>query len=212
METIPWYKSAVIRQQVVMLIVGIFGLFKITTDLDVDATVTAVFADIAVLVPVWTILTRLFKAHPPLTDTAAMKEEDVQKQLKSQKGFIKIQAVLLLLGVSVALAACTGFQMAWKAADTVDKQAYVLAEQYASLVHEAADLKEKPTTPAAAVNAMQKADQAAKPAIARLRTLRDAYRAIDSAENAETLQKAVNDAVLLIADLVNAVKAAKGGE
>ena len=40
--TIPWYKSAIVRQQIVAFIVAGLGLLKITTDVDIDATVAAV--------------------------------------------------------------------------------------------------------------------------------------------------------------------------
>jgi hypothetical protein len=208
MEQIPWYQSAIIRQQIIALVAAIVGLLGLTSEIDVSGTVTAVLAGIAAVVPVWTIITRLTKAHPPLTDGAAQKEDAVQAKLK-QGGFARIGLMLALVAVS-GLVACTGLRHAWQAADTVDEQAYVLAEQYASLVKEAADLAQLPTTPQQAKDAMKAADAKAKPVVLKLKSLRDAYVAVDSAPNEEALQKAVNDAVLLIADLVRAVKQAKG--
>lgn len=130
--------------------------------------------------------------------------------INPQAGFFRVGMALLILGLLAAIAACTGLRTAWQAADTADEQAYVLAEQYSSLVKEAADLAQNPATPRAAVTVMQTADRKAQPVIANMKKLRDAYVAIGSAENEEALQKAVNDAVLLINDLVRAVKAAKG--
>jgi len=75
---IEWYNSGIIRQQIVMVIVGVLGLFGVTTDIDVDATVATVFAAIAVLVPIYTIVTRLFKPTPPITETAVNKERSMK--------------------------------------------------------------------------------------------------------------------------------------
>lgn len=68
--TIPWYQSAIIRQQLVALIVSVLGLLGIATEIDWSATVGAVFAAVAAIVPVWTIVTRLLKPAPPITATA----------------------------------------------------------------------------------------------------------------------------------------------
>lgn len=116
MEKIPWYQSAIVRQQVVMILVGLAGVLKLTTDIDIDATVTALFAAVAAVVPVWTLITRLTKPHPPLTDGAALKEDAVQKQLTAQAsrqgGFVRgaMIGVLLAFGsitaLSVTLAGC----------------------------------------------------------------------------------------------------------
>ena len=75
---IPWYQSAIIRQQIVALIVAVLGLLGVTTDIDWSATVTAVFAGIAAVVPIWTIVTRLVKPAPPITDAAATKLADLK--------------------------------------------------------------------------------------------------------------------------------------
>lgn len=111
MEKIPWYQSAIVRQQIVMILVGLFGVLGISTDIDIAATVTAVFAGISVLVPVWTLITRLTKANPPLTDVAARHEEDVQRELsavaKKQGGFVRpcLLGLLLAVGWGVAFVA-----------------------------------------------------------------------------------------------------------
>jgi hypothetical protein len=121
------------------------------------------------------------------------------------KSRLLIAAVLVL-----GLCACQHTQEAYKAADSPDEYAYVLREHYASLVHQAADLKEKPTTPREAVEVMQQAELAARPVVDTLRPLRDAYIAGKTAETEAQLQAAINSAVLLIADLVRAVRKASG--
>lgn len=101
MNQIPWYQSAIIRQQVVMLVVGLLGLLNIATDIDIDATVTAVFAGIAALVPMWTIITRLFKPTPPITTTAVlMTEARESAQASKEGGFIRAGMLGLILAVS----------------------------------------------------------------------------------------------------------------
>lgn len=111
MEKIPWYQSAIVRQQIVALIAAVVGLLGLTTDVDIDATVAAVFGGIAAIVPVWTIVTRLFKANPPLTDTAARKEVEVQAKLEEaagkapvpkQSGFVRAGMLALILALSGA--------------------------------------------------------------------------------------------------------------
>lgn len=111
----------------------------------------------------------------------------------------------------LALAACAGTKAAYQAAETPDEYAFVLAAHYASLVEQAAALRERPTTPPEAVAAMQRADTAAAPVVDRLRPLADAYKAVQSAENQAALQKAIDESVRLIADLIRAVRSAGGG-
>jgi hypothetical protein len=117
----------------------------------------------------------------------------------------------LFAGGIVTAPGCTGTQAAYRAAEgQPDQVAYVIAEQYASVLHEAAELKAKPTTPPAAIYAMQKADLAAQPAVDRLRSASDAYTAVKNAQTQAELQVAIDNAVRLIADVIAAVKQARG--
>jgi len=85
MNTIPWYRSQIIQQQLVALIAAVIGLLGIATDIDIAATVAAVFAAIAVLVPVVTIFTRIFKPSPNLTLAAELKEKELIAKGKIKK-------------------------------------------------------------------------------------------------------------------------------
>jgi hypothetical protein len=123
---------------------------------------------------------------------------------------MKVRTLLIAAVLTLGLNACASTREAYKAADSPDEYAYVLREHYASLVHEAADLKEKPTTPREAVEIMQQAELAARPAADKLRPLRDAFLAGRDAKTQAELQQAINDAVLVIADLVRAVRKAQG--
>lgn len=80
MENIPWYKSAIIRQQVVQIIVAVLTLVGVTTTIDWDFVVSVIFAVIALLVPAWTIVTRLTKPAPNLTVKAANKEAELKAE------------------------------------------------------------------------------------------------------------------------------------
>lgn len=128
---------------------------------------------------------------------------------------------VLLLACSAIVAGCAGTKAAYQEAQSLDEYAYVLTEHYASLVREAADLKEKPTTPAAAVRAMQEADKAVhlivvgnpsgSPPTPGLAELAASYQQVRDAKTEAELQEAVNAAILRIADLVRAIKTARGG-
>lgn len=123
---------------------------------------------------------------------------------------MKIPAFLTALLVSATLlAGCQHTREAYQAADTPDEYAFVMAEHYSSLLKEAADLKEKPSTPRAAVAAMQDIERKATPAVKKLKELRDAYLAVRTAQTEEDLQEAIDKAVLLVADMVRAVRAAR---
>jgi len=111
----------------------------------------------------------------------------------------------------LSLIGCAGTKAAYQQAQSPDEYAYVMAEHYSSLVRQAADLKERPSTPASAIAAMQRAELAARPLVAPLRPLRDAYIAGRSAQSELELQRAIDAAVLAIADLVRQVQMARGG-
>lgn len=215
METIPWYKSSILRQQIVQFSIAALTLFGVASDdINIDDTLGAIFGGVAGLTALWTFITRLYKAHRPITVDAAIKTEAMVK--RGQGGFVRPFALVMLLICAVTslslLPGCvgSGTREAYSAAQNIGEQAYVLTEQYATLVEQAANLKEKPTTPASAVARMQAADRAAKPVVLRLKGLRDAYVATKSAQSEAELQLAINQAVLVVADLVRAVQSAKG--
>lgn len=111
----------------------------------------------------------------------------------------------------LSLTGCPGTMAAYRAADTPDEYAFVLVKHYEVLVTQAADAKERVGTSPSAIRAMQLADNKAGPVIERLRSLRDAYLAVKSADNEAALQAAINDAIRLLADFIRAVDRAGGG-
>lgn len=160
----------------------------------------------------------------------AAKADAIIKDQK-QGGFVTVNMLLHLAGAIATLfvalsllqlAGCVSTQAAYKAAplhgEALADTAYVIAEHYAAVVHEAANLRESGRTPAPLVVAMQRADAAAKPLILGepevqrpgLKQIADAYTAVHDAKTEADLQAAVNNAVLRLGDLMRAVNAAKG--
>lgn len=146
--------------------------------------------------------------------TIPVKAEEPD-DVNNQSGFAKIALLFqiaswgVLAAIVIAVQGCSWTKMAYQEAESLDEYAYVLAEHYASLVKEAADLKERPGTPQSVIRAMQEADQAAKPVITELRELRDVYMGVRNAQTEADLQAAIDRAVLKIADLVRAVQSAR---
>lgn len=100
MESLPWYKSAILRQQIVQVLVAATALFGINTGtIDLDSTVASIFAGIAGVIAVWTFITRLIKPAPNLTATAAAKEDELRDagKLPTQRGFFRPDAAVLAL-------------------------------------------------------------------------------------------------------------------
>lgn len=134
--------------------------------------------------------------------------------------FASLLPAAVVLACAALVAGCAGTKAAYSEAQTLDEYAYVLTEHYASLVREAADLREKSTTPREAIEAMRRADNAvhlivvgnpsADPPVPGLAELADTYKRIRDAQSEAELQDAVNRAILKIADLVRAIKAARG--
>lgn len=232
METVPWYQSAIVRQQIAQLILAGTALFGVNLGgLDVDATLVSIFGGIGAAIAVWTLITRIFKPAPNLSATAAKKEVELVARgtippsptgPSRQAGFLRVGASVLLFGVGLvaALAAgglsgCAGTQAAYKASNNVGDTALVVAEHYSAVLKEAADLAQSPATPAEVKEALKAADLVVKPLIVGdatrpgLRELAARYNAVRNAQTEAELQAAVNDAVRELARLINAVKAAR---
>lgn len=111
---------------------------------------------------------------------------------------------LLLLAL---LSGCAGTKAAYRAADTLDEQAYVIAEHYAAVVKEAANIA--PHLPAHLKSELQAADQVAKPLIVKLGPLSEKFQTVKTAETEIELQQEVNDALIALTDFINALKQAR---
>lgn len=234
METLPWYKSAIIRQQIVQLLIAGTAFFGITsTDIDWDATVGSIFAGIAAATAVWTIITRIFKPAPNMSNTAIVKEQDLVAKgeippsppaLKS-RGFAlpQLLGVMLLAAsfsvVVVTVSGCTSTRAAYKEADTLPDKAYVALEQYFAILKEWKGIVTNPATPEDVKEALKAAELKATPVFLgddtttpprpSIRKVASLYEATQNAQNATELQTAVNDAVRALTEFADAVKAAR---
>lgn len=165
-----------------------------------------------------------------------VKEENAAKAdaiLKDQKqgGYVQggyllnLTAVIVLgfIGVTLLqLAGCVSTQAAYKAAplhgETLVDTAYVFAEQYDAVLVEANTLKDSGLVPAPIIEQMRAVDRVARPIFLGdphkqqpgIRQLRATYVALHDAKSEAELQRATNDAARALADLITAVKAARG--
>lgn len=229
-QTIPWYQSAIVRQQIAQIVVALTALVGIKLGaFDVDATLQAIFAGIAALIGVWTLLTRIFKPAPNLSVRAVNKEVELVNEKKippsptgPARGFFRpafafvLAACAALLSIAV-LSGCAGTTGAYKAAKSLPDTAYVVTEHYAAVVKEAADLAQLPGTPDNVKAALKRADQVAKPLVLgdpalglpSLEVLAKRYQEVRDAKTEADLSAAVTRAVEAVAQFINAVKAAR---
>jgi hypothetical protein len=187
----------------------------------------------------WAGWARATKPTPPLTQMAVDKTiEDVTtgkltgvtNPPRRQGGFLRLGLAPVLAAVALAallgggLAGCTGTKAAYTAAQTrpetaLPDTAYVVAEHYRAVLREAVELKEAGRLPASVVERLQQADAKVKPLIlgdpaavppkAGLRQLAESFQAVRNAATEAELQRAVDAAVLALADFIKAVDDAR---
>ena len=223
-QKIPWYQSAIIRQQIVQLIVACLALAGIATDIDWGGTIDALFGGIAAAVAIWTIITRLFKPAPNITTQAQAREGELVARgiIPPQRGFARVGALGLVAAAGamamLVMSGCAGTQSAYRAAQgSLPDTAYVVAEHYSAVLREAADIAALPGTPAAVKQALQQADRTVKPFIIGdpatqapgLQQLVERYQAIGGAQTELELQAAIDDAIRELSNFIRAVKAAR---
>lgn len=244
LEKIPVLDSTVIRALVVALL-GVVGMicsfFGVSDALFANEKVERLADGMATLVTlfgvVWAGWARATKPSPPLTETAKQATVEAVQSGKleniamppRQGGFLRLAfALFLALFLAVAaggfLAGCSGTKAAYavaasRPATVLPDTAYVLAEQYRAVLHEAADLKASGRLPAHFVERMQSADDALKPLVLGdpaavpprkgLQQLSETFQAVRSAATEAELQRAVDDAVLALAEFLRTVQAAR---
>jgi hypothetical protein len=131
--------------------------------------------------------------------------------MRSAYARTRLAFVAVALGGLAMLAGCAGTRAAYKAADSLEDRAYVATEHYSAIVKQAADLKEHGVLKGSALAQVQEVDTALGPIIKSLGPLVQNYKAVKSAETEVALQKALDEAVLALADLIRLVKAASTG-
>lgn len=159
MDTIPWYQSAIIRQQIAQIVVALTALLGVNLGgLDVDATLVSIFAGIAAVVAVWTMVTRILKPAPNLSVTAIKKEVELVADRKippsptgpgSQRGFFRTSVAVMILALgSLATVAVVGLpgcvanphktaQTVEQHADAIYGEVTILKEQGARILQDA---------------------------------------------------------------------------
>lgn len=207
---------AVATLPLLALIGTFFGVDEAVFNVKATAIVERILALVTLGGVAWAAWARLFQPTPPLTETAKQKTAEAIANGKlevttppKQAGFARV-GMLVSMAVLAAIAGCAGTKAAYKAADTIGDQAYVVAEHYAALVKEAADLAQNPGTPDQVKEQLRAADRLAKPLVLELKPLADAYNATRTAQTEADLQAALNQAVVAVAGFIRAVKAARG--
>lgn len=109
--------------------------------------------------------------------------------------------------LSLTLIGCAGTRAAYKEAESPSEYAFVITSHYASLVNEAADLKESGSLVGSELAAVQAADKVAFPLVLKLEGLAKNFEAAQTAENREALQAAVNEAIAAVAGFIRALRA-----
>jgi hypothetical protein len=121
-----------------------------------------------------------------------------------------LAAAALIVGLTAA-SGCAGTKAAYDAADTLEERAFVVTEHYAAVVKQAADLKDAGVLKGQALAKTREIESVARPVVLSLGDLVAKYNAAKSAETEVALQRALDEAVLAVANLVRVVKAAAGG-
>lgn len=247
LEKVPVLDSQVIRALVVAG-VGVVGnvcsFFGVDQAIFADERIQHLADGIATLFTlggvVWAAWARATRPSPPITNKAveATKIAVANGDLTSvpvppptkQGGFLRlgfasaIVAASLVALVGGGLVGCSGTKAAYAAAQTrpetvLPDTAYVVAEQYRAVLHEAVTLKESGRLPPEVVATLQQADAKLKPLVLGdpqatpptpgLRQLSEAFSAVRSASTEAELQRAVDAAVLALADFIRAVDNAR---
>lgn len=120
-------------------------------------------------------------------------------------------AAALMLGSVAALTGCSSTKAAYDAADTLEERAFVVTEHYTAVVKQAADLKDRGILAGSALTQARAIEARATPVFQRIGPLVATYNAARNAETEVELQRALDAAVLALADLVRIVKGAAGG-
>lgn len=123
----------------------------------------------------------------------------------------RLYVFVCIVFASLAAAGCQHTREAYREAEDPGEYAFVLMEHYNALLKEAVALKNNPATPREAVEWMRKVELKTTPAVKKLAELRQAWLDLQTASTETELQAAIDQAVLLIADMVRAVRDARGG-
>jgi hypothetical protein len=128
------------------------------------------------------------------------------------KAWRVVAVALLALGTIATVPGCSSTRAAYAVADTLEERAYVATEQYSAVIKQAADLKDKGVLAGSALARVRELEAVASPIVLKLGPLVENFKAARDAESEVALQRALDEAILAIADLVRLVKAAATGD
>ncbi len=171
----------------------------------------------------WAAYARLFKATPPLTQTAVEHEAKLIAEGKikptanppaapasKQGGFFRITmlAVLLAIGAGsvMTIAACVNTTTAIRNAQTPSDYALIFLEGYDSALKGANQLRASGSLVGDNLERVRQAELKAWPLVSKIDPLRVAYERTRSATDAQALQTAIDDAMKEAADFIRTVR------
>lgn len=131
--------------------------------------------------------------------------------MKSQYKAIGLLAIVALAVGIFGATGCAGTKAAYNAASTLEDRAYVVTEHYSAVIKQAADLKELGVLKGNELAQVRELETVARPVVLSLGDLVANYKAARTAETEVALQKALDDAVVALAQLVALVKASAAG-
>ncbi len=111
-----------------------------------------------------------------------------------------------IVAMCTLIAACSGTRLAYKTAEGLEEQAYVVGEHYYALVREANDLRRSGALSGSTLERAQDLVQATRPVILELQDAAQAYTAVKSAQNEAELEAALNAAAIAVSRLVDVIK------
>lgn len=131
--------------------------------------------------------------------------------MKSMSGIRGVLAAAALAFIATAATGCAGTKAAYDAADTLEERAFVATEHYTAVVEQAAALKNQGVLKGQALAQVRELELVARPIVLSLGDLVKQYNAARDAETEVELQRALDDVVQVIGQLVRAVRGAAGG-
>jgi hypothetical protein len=120
-----------------------------------------------------------------------------------------VMSSFLVLLTLPFLSGCPGTLSAYRAAESLDDTAFVVAEHYAALVKEGNALRESGALTGSALTRAQDLEARARPIVLRLQQVSSAYEAVKSAENEAALSMAIDEAARVLSEFIDAIKPAR---
>lgn len=105
------------------------------------------------------------------------------------------------------LVGCAGTRAAYQAAEDFEDTAYVMSEHFSALQREGIRLRDAGTLTGNSLLVAQRVEARARPLILQMGTAAQAWDAVKSAENEAALGTAISNAVKVLHELVDALKA-----